>query len=587
MRCLLFLLLLISSVTYSQSNVDFRGDSARFYKNGGSMEVIIRNSTKDSTNGVLTNIGNGITRFLKFRVSNDSLFLGNTFIGLIGGGGDSTVLNFDLPPAYIIVDGDTVDINVREWVLDYLTDTLDLNIVLLTEGASGDSLIRVQNDSLIQRRLRDSVFIVSSIASDGGRVTRLDTASARSWIGQIVKDTTVQPNTYVPFSNGTKLVSAQNLVFDTSANGLLSKRFNVGLNNTLNLFRAERVEGASTWSLSLQGIVNSGNTERQVSLTAANALYLNLNNPGAFIRSNQTHLFSSDVRVSNADGISSTGSIPFRIGISATANPGVMTMRGQGNLLSSTSNFIYSLDGEGRVTIGEHADFNARNLTGALEVLSDKGGVILPRMRKGQVDSLGGIKSVYITGTMTGYDGTSTISFSGGGGSGATATLTTSGGVITKVNMTNFGFGYTSNPTVTFGGAGSGAIANVFVDTVVGGTLVYARDSAFVLMRQRQAWSGFRWNNTINKYQAYNTSNNEVVEVFSGLSGTATLSSGTVTVNTTAVKATSRILVSCNTPSGTQGFLSAPSGSIVAGTSFVINSSNAGDNSTVYWVIIH
>ena len=37
--------------------------------------------------------------------------------------------------------------------------------------------------------------------------------------------------------------------------------------------------------------------------------------------------------------------------------------------------------------------------------------------------------------------------------------------------------------------------------------------------------------------------------------------------------------------SGTQGFLSAPTGSIVDGTEFVINSTSATDDSTVNWWI--
>lgn len=69
--------------------------------------------------------------------------------------------------------------------------------------------------------------------------------------------------------------------------------------------------------------------------------------------------------------------------------------------------------------------------------------------------------------------------------------------------------------------------------------------------------------------------------------GTATLSSGTVTVNTTAVATGSTIFLTCNTPGGTQGFLSAPSGSITNGTSFVINSSSGSDTSTVNWWIIN
>jgi len=69
--------------------------------------------------------------------------------------------------------------------------------------------------------------------------------------------------------------------------------------------------------------------------------------------------------------------------------------------------------------------------------------------------------------------------------------------------------------------------------------------------------------------------------------GTATLVSGTVTVNTTKVTSSSIILLSRNSPIGTLGNLSAPSASIVSGTSFVINSSSASDNSTVYWHIIN
>jgi len=69
--------------------------------------------------------------------------------------------------------------------------------------------------------------------------------------------------------------------------------------------------------------------------------------------------------------------------------------------------------------------------------------------------------------------------------------------------------------------------------------------------------------------------------------GTATLVAGTVTVSTTAAVTGSKIFVTCNTPGGTQGFLSVPDASITNGTSFIINSSNAADTSTVNWWIIN
>lgn len=67
----------------------------------------------------------------------------------------------------------------------------------------------------------------------------------------------------------------------------------------------------------------------------------------------------------------------------------------------------------------------------------------------------------------------------------------------------------------------------------------------------------------------------------------AAMTAGTITIATTAVTANSIIFLTVNTPGGTQGTLSAPTASIVAGTSFVIDSSNAADTSTVNWLIIN
>jgi hypothetical protein len=66
--------------------------------------------------------------------------------------------------------------------------------------------------------------------------------------------------------------------------------------------------------------------------------------------------------------------------------------------------------------------------------------------------------------------------------------------------------------------------------------------------------------------------------------GVATLVAGTVTVNTTAVAANSRIFLTINTPGGTVGavYISART----AGTSFAITSTSATDTSTVAWLIL-
>jgi hypothetical protein len=78
---------------------------------------------------------------------------------------------------------------------------------------------------------------------------------------------------------------------------------------------------------------------------------------------------------------------------------------------------------------------------------------------------------------------------------------------------------------------------------------------------------------------------NSVPTGAAGRTGTATLVAGTVTVSTTAVSANSSILVSRHTPGGTVGDLSVPTRT--AGTSFVINSANAADTSTIDWLVIN
>ena len=66
-------------------------------------------------------------------------------------------------------------------------------------------------------------------------------------------------------------------------------------------------------------------------------------------------------------------------------------------------------------------------------------------------------------------------------------------------------------------------------------------------------------------------------------SGTAVLVAGTVTVANATVTANSLVLMSVQTPGGTQGNLSV---AVTAGTGFVITSDNALDTSTVGYIIV-
>lgn len=69
--------------------------------------------------------------------------------------------------------------------------------------------------------------------------------------------------------------------------------------------------------------------------------------------------------------------------------------------------------------------------------------------------------------------------------------------------------------------------------------------------------------------------------------GTATLVGGTVTVSTTAVTASSKIFLTDATTGALTNVGSQSVGTIVAGTSFVINSTNPLDTSNVNWFIIN
>lgn len=89
MKYLVFILMLISYVSYGQTTYYIRSDSTRLTKNGGSNELIIENDTRDSL-GVLVNIGKGRTAFQRGRANGDTLFLGrDTIIGGAGGGGSA------------------------------------------------------------------------------------------------------------------------------------------------------------------------------------------------------------------------------------------------------------------------------------------------------------------------------------------------------------------------------------------------------------------------------------------------------------------------------------------------------------------
>ncbi len=81
----------------------------------------------------------------------------------------------------------------------------------------------------------------------------------------------------------------------------------------------------------------------------------------------------------------------------------------------------------------------------------------------------GWVGGIIVTAPGANYATTTTAVFAGGGGSGAAAQVLVDGGKIVGINMTNWGGGYTSTPTLTLAnvGSGSGATFNVVAGLMI------------------------------------------------------------------------------------------------------------------------
>lgn len=92
-RIIAFLLLFAALKVAGQTTGYLRFDTVKIMKQNGTCELYIINATKDSL-GQLTNVGGGLTRFIRPRVLNDSMFIVGldtlTIVGS-GSGGSSSV----------------------------------------------------------------------------------------------------------------------------------------------------------------------------------------------------------------------------------------------------------------------------------------------------------------------------------------------------------------------------------------------------------------------------------------------------------------------------------------------------------------
>lgn len=131
---------LCSLIAYGQakSTLPFRADTIRFYKQGGAAEFLLENATKDSTGGMLVNVGGGKTRFIRARRINDSqivIGLDTLNVCACGSSGVLTITFITHPSDASISTGDPVTFyaTVANWHANYEVRWYKNGVLALTQ----------------------------------------------------------------------------------------------------------------------------------------------------------------------------------------------------------------------------------------------------------------------------------------------------------------------------------------------------------------------------------------------------------------------------------------------------------------------
>ncbi len=163
-------------------------------------------------------------------------------------------------------------------------------------------------------------------------------------------------------------------------------------------------------------------------------------------------------------------------------------------------------------------------------------------------------------------------------GSIASTTTITSGTALVSTTTLTTGQGITATTGNIVATAGN---ISATVGSVAAGSTVTAGTSITATAGNITATNGNLVISTAGKKLSIATGAN------ASIGTSAAMTAGAIVVSTTAVTASSIIVVAHNTLGGTPGAVSAPSASIIAGTSFAIASSSNTDTSTVNWWIVN
>jgi hypothetical protein len=174
---LLLFFMMISFGALGQSIYPIKADSVIISKSGGYAELVVRNSTKDTLNGVMTNVGNGVMQYKRIRAVSDSEF---------------------------VVGGDTIKIKGVP-SLDFTTIPVDATVTAVYQSGT----------TLVGRGFGDSTFNSWVINGLGELVNVWDTAAVKAWI--LTFASTEDPLPTMTFTDGGLYTPFLNLIDDTTA----------------------------------------------------------------------------------------------------------------------------------------------------------------------------------------------------------------------------------------------------------------------------------------------------------------------------------------------------------------------------------
>ena len=149
-----FILAFAYTVVSAQSTLPFRADTIDMYKQGGSAELKLRSSTRDTVGGLLTNIGGGITHFLKpFKLNDTTIVVGGVHLNV----GSSAL---SIPITYIDLIGHGP---IYPFLSNAAGDTIFEKTIFGTDGVS----VTTGTDSTINIKA-DTAFIYAHMPGGSG-----------------------------------------------------------------------------------------------------------------------------------------------------------------------------------------------------------------------------------------------------------------------------------------------------------------------------------------------------------------------------------------------------------------------------------